>query len=68
MVKTKIDNWDGESGEYIITHEDAVFIREALKQYKKRVEKDPFFAEQDLGTIKRLRKIFRVASITYYGD
>lgn len=51
-----------DAGNYLITNEDAATICEALKLLKKKVGKnnDIFgFAEERLGEIKHLRKIFK---------
>jgi len=60
--ETRLVAWNGDEGEYNITHEDALIIRDALKHYKKKMEKeDPFFFGDTVKNTKRIRRIFKVA-------
>lgn len=62
---TILKAWDGDVGEYVINHHDALIIREALKMYKKKYEQQ-YFADENVEDAKRLRKLFKIAKDGVY--
>jgi hypothetical protein len=60
--KTTLLSWDEEGADYAISHEDALIIRDALKEYKRKMAKEnPSFHQGTIKDVNRIRRIFKVA-------